>query len=110
MDLTHYFILKYTAYYYKSGKECYTGESSSSVFERTLEHSDDARKMERDSYQVKHWFIGESPGWWWKRVLWIKRGRKQEEEDVLWEYFLFKKGEFSKDILSLNTTSGGGIK
>ena len=41
----------------KSGKGCYTGESSRSVFERTQEHSDDARKMERDSHQVKHWFL-----------------------------------------------------
>ena len=45
----------------RSGKGCYTGESSRSMYERTREHADDARRMERDSHQVKHWFL-EHPG------------------------------------------------
>ena len=41
----------------KSGRGCYTGETSRSLLERIVEHAADARKMERDSHQVKHWFL-----------------------------------------------------
>ena len=45
----------------RSGNGCYTGKWSRSLYERTCEHADDARRMERDSHQVKHWFL-DHPG------------------------------------------------
>ena len=40
-----------------SGRGSYTGESSRSIFERAGEHSEDAKKLDKDCHMIKHWFI-----------------------------------------------------